>query len=237
MQVHIQKRTHAHTCLRLWKVMHNHCLQTVSKSYTHTRTLFWFPSIFFLRLEFENMEAHSLSAVGRGSVLLPEWTEFQSGMWDWWTQLLARWWMGGMKKDSSERSAVARSTGDIIIQKDGRLLQAEYVCQCVCVCVFTFIPYCVEMTEEKGKRVRHWQKRESLHDCWLYVYKLVRDLVPLAERLWDWAKLNLFSSYFSWKVEFEPGIECLIRISLYFCQILLERIQCWQRCTNIKCMN
>ncbi len=112
------------------------------------------------------MEARSLSAVSGGSVLQPERTEFQSGMLDWCRQLSARWWMavwmGGMKEDSSEKSTAARSTGDIIIQKDGRLLWAECVCVCVCVCVracvfcvFTFIPYCAEMREGKGKRVRH----------------------------------------------------------------------------------
>lgn len=54
------------------------------------------------------MEAHSRSAVSRGSVSLPEWTEFQSGMLDWWRQLPAQWWMavwmGGMKEDCDEKS-------------------------------------------------------------------------------------------------------------------------------------
>lgn len=49
-----------------------------------------------------------------------------------------------------EKSTAARSTGDIIIRKDRRLLQAECVRACVCMhvcefCVFTFIPSCVEM--------------------------------------------------------------------------------------------
>lgn len=58
--------------------------------------------------------------------------------------------MGGMKADSREKSTATRSTGDIIIQKDRRLLQA--VCGGVCVymcvcnsCVFTFIRHCAEM--------------------------------------------------------------------------------------------
>ncbi len=36
-----------------------------------------------------------------------------------------------MKEDSGEKSTAARSTGDIIIQKDGGLLRAECVCPCV----------------------------------------------------------------------------------------------------------
>lgn len=70
--------------------------------------------------------------------------------------------MDGMKEDSSEKSTTARSTGDIIIQKDGRLLRAECVCRSECVfCVFTFIPYCVEMRKREGKRVRHWENEKA----------------------------------------------------------------------------
>lgn len=52
----------------------------------------------------ESMEAHPVSAVGRGSVLLPVWTGFQSGIVDWWWHLPAQWWMavwmGGMEESS-----------------------------------------------------------------------------------------------------------------------------------------
>lgn len=55
------------------------------------------------------------------------------------------WHEGGLPW---KKSAATRSTGDIIIEKDRRLLQA--VCGGVCVyvcnfCVFTFIPNCAGM--------------------------------------------------------------------------------------------
>lgn len=90
----------------------------------------------------ESTEAHPVLRCQQG-VCIP------AGVLDWWWQLPAQCWMtvwiGGMNEDSSWRSTAARSTGDIIIQKDGRLLRAECVCAPVCVCVFfvfTFIPYC-----------------------------------------------------------------------------------------------
>lgn len=176
-------RTHIHTHT---SKSHTGSLSSNSVKIVHAHTKTHVTLIFLIFLpltSIESTEAHSLSTVSRGSGLQPEWTEFQSGMLDWWRQLSARWWMvvwmGGMKEDSAEKSAAARSTGDIIIQKVGRLLRAG----CVCLCVFTLIPYCVEMREGKGQESQTLTERESLHDCWLYVYELVIDLLPPAEVL------------------------------------------------------
>ena len=57
-----------------------------------------------------------------------------------------------------EKSTAARSSGDIIIQEDRRLPQAEcvggFVCMCV-FCVLTFIPLCEELRKREGRGVRH----------------------------------------------------------------------------------
>lgn len=116
-----------------------------------------------------------------------------------------------MKEDSSEKSAAARSTGDIVIQKDGRLLRAECVCRCVCVCIYIYTLLC-RNERGRGQESQTLSERESLHGCCLYVCELVADLLPLAEVLEQRAKMNLFSSYFSRKVGFEPGIEFWITI-------------------------
>lgn len=47
--------------------------------------------------------------------------------------------MGGMKADSREKSTATRSTGDIIIQKDRRLLQAVCGGVCVYMCVTVYL--------------------------------------------------------------------------------------------------
>lgn len=67
--------------------------------------------------------------------------------------------MGGIKEDSH---AAARSTGDIIIQKDRRPLQAEHASTCVCVfCVFTFRPNC-RNKKDRGQGSQTVTEQEKL---------------------------------------------------------------------------
>ena len=66
------------------------------------------------------------------------------------------------------KKVYARFTGDIITQKDVRLLRAECVCVCWSVYVFSsvfaFTPSCVKMRGQWSQTLTEWG---TLRDRWL----------------------------------------------------------------------